>query len=251
MEKIINDFYEVEVNDSLAIIFIKKDVFRLLTTGTESELLLNTLDILQFDPKIKALLFLNTPECYGEKIYDSFLKEIMLFNKESKDIEIPAFCNDMARHREINILNRFVQYLANYKKLCFTVLSGSIVTPFIGASLATDIRYATPEMFFSFAHNKYGLHPSGGLPYFLTHQLGYNKALEIIFSEKITSKEALKLGLINKIVPRENLVEFIINKIEKITQFRSCTLRRTKQLSAYAHNSLSDYFTYEGSLLNL
>ena len=251
MENIINDFYEVEVNDSLAIIFIKKDVFRLITTGRDSELLLKTLDILQFDPKIKALLFLNNPECYGEKVYDSFLKEFMLSSKENSDFEKSSFCDDQVRLREINTLNRFVRYLAKYKKLCFTVLSGSIVTPFIGASLATDIRYATPEMFFSLAHNKYGLHPSGGLPYFLTHQLGYNKALEIIFSEKITSKEALELGLINKIVPRENLLEFIINEIKKITQFRSCTLRRTKQLSAYVHNSLSDYFKYEGSLLNL
>jgi len=251
MEKIINDFYEVEVNDSLAIIFIKKDVFRLITTGRDSELLLKTLDILQFDPKIKALLFLNTPDCYGEKVYDSFLKEIMLSFKESNDSEVSSFCEKNAKFREINILNRFVKYLANYKKLCFTVLSGSIVTPFFGASLATDIRYATPEMFFSFAHNKYGLHPSGGLPYFLTHQLGYNKAMEIMFSEKISSKEALVLGLINKIVSSGNLLDFVINDIEKITQFSSCTLRRTKQLSAYVRNSLSDYFTYEGSLLNL
>ena len=223
----------------------------MLTTSRDSELLLNTLNTLQFDPKIKALLFLNIPECYGEKVYDSFLKENMLSFEERDDFELPSFCDDKVRLREINILNRFVLYLANLKKLCFTVLSGGIVTPFFGASLATDIRYATPEMFFSFAHNKYGLHPSGGLPYFLTHQLGYNKAMEMIFSEKISSKEALELGLINKIVPRENLLEFTINKIEKITQFSSCTIRRTKRLSAYVRNSLSDYFTYEGSLLNL
>ena len=251
MEKIINNFYEIEVKGSLATLFIKKDVFKLLTTSGDSELLLSTLNTLQFDPTIKALLFLNTPECFGEKVYDSFLKENMLSFKESDDFKIPSFCDDKVRLREINILNRFVQYITNYKKLCFTVLSGGIVTPFFGASLATDIRYATPEMFFSFAHNKYGLHPSGGLPYFLIHQLGYNKALEIIFSEKISSKEALELGLINKIVPRENLLEFTINEIEKITQFSNCTLRRTKQLSAYVRNSLSDYFTYEGSLLNL
>jgi len=151
----------------------------------------------------------------------------------------------------LNILNRFVNYLSNYNKLCFTVLSGGIVTPFFGISMATDIRYATPEMYFSLAHNKYGLHPSGGLPYFLIHRLGYNKAIELMFSERITAEEALELGLINKIVPKENLLDFVINDIEKITKLSSCTLRRTKQLSAYVRNSLSDYFTYESSLLNL
>ena len=251
MEKIINAFYEVKVKDSLAIIFIKKDVFNMLSTGHNSEVLFNTLNSLQDNHKIKALLFLNTPECYGEKAYDSFLKKIMLPFNERNGHEVPNFCEKNARLREINILNRFVKYLANYKKLCFTVLSGSIVTPFFGVSLATDIRYATPEMFFSFAHNKYGLHPSGGLPYFLIHQLGYNKAMEIMFLEKISSKEALGLGLINKIVPGENFLELVIEDIEKITQFSSCTIRMTKQLSACVRNSLSDYFTYESSLLNL
>ena len=75
--------------------------------------------------------------------------------------------------------------------------------------------------------------------------------MEIMFLEKISSKEALGLGLINKIVPGENFLELVIKDIEKITQFSSCTIRMTKKLFACVRNSLSDYFTYEGSLLNL
>ena len=75
--------------------------------------------------------------------------------------------------------------------------------------------------------------------------------MELMFSEKISAKEALELGLINKIVPSENFLELVIKDIEKITQLRSCTLLRTKLLSKYAHNSLSDYFAYEASKLNL
>ena len=251
MKKIINKFYEVEIKNTLAIILIKKDVFELLTTIQDSDLLINTLKSLQSDPKVKALLFVNTPECYGEKAYDNFVKEIMLVFDENEDCGMPDFWDKNVRFREIHILNRFANFLANYNKLVFMALSGSVVTPFFGASLATDIRYATPEMFFSLAHNKYGLHPSGGLPYFLTQQLGYNKAIEVMFSEKISAKKALELGLINKIVSTENFLELVIKDIEKITQFRSCTLLRTKLLSKYAHKSLSDYFAYEGGKLNL
>jgi len=251
MKKIINHFYEIEIKDSLAIILIKKDVFELLTTIDDSNLLINTLKSLQSDSNVKALLFANTPGCYGEKSYDNFVKEIMLLFDENDDCGLPDFWDKNVRFREIHILNRFVNFLANYNKLVFMALSGSVVTPFFGASLATDIRYATPEMYFSLAHNKHGLHPSGGLPYFLTQQLGYNKAIELMFSAKISAKEALELGLINKIIPGENFLELVIKEIEKIIQFRSCTLLRTKLLSKYARNSLPNYFLYEGSKLNL
>lgn len=241
--------FEVEVRDKVAVVLIKKDVFKLLTT--EHELLFNSLNSFESDNQIKAVLFLNTPESFGEEVYENFLKENMLPFKEENDFELPNFCNKNVRFRELNILDRLIKYLVNYKKLCFTVLSGSIVTPFFGASLSIDIRYATPEMYYSLAHNKYGLHPSGALPYFLITQLGYNRSMEIMLSDKVTAQEALNLGLINKIISGENVLDLVLSDIKKITQNRSCTLRRTKQLSSFVRESLSDYFTYEGTLLNL
>jgi enoyl-CoA hydratase/carnithine racemase len=141
--------------------------------------------------------------------------------------------------------------LASYKKLCFTLLSGDIVTPFFGGSFAIDIRYATPDMVFSLAHKKYGLHPCGGLPFFLVNQVGYNKAMELMFSDKIDAKEALKLGLINKIIEKNNPVEIALEEISTILKNQSCTIRRTKQLASFTRASLNDYFKYESSLLNL
>ncbi len=249
MKNIINNMFEVEVRDRVAIILIKEDVFKLITTEHES--LFDSLNSFESDNQIKAVLFQNTPECYGEKVYESFLKENMVPFNKLEDFELPNFCNKNVRFRELNVLNRFIKYFLDYKKLCFSLLSGGIVTPFFGASLSTDIRFATPEMYFSLAHNKYGLHPSGALPYFLTTQLGYNRAMEIMFSEKVLAQEALNLGLINKIVSGENALDLVLSDIKKITKLRSCTLRRTKQLSSYVLDSLSDYFEYEASLLNL
>jgi len=249
MKNINNNMFEVEVRDRVAIILIKEDVFKLITT--HHELLFDYLNSFESDNQIKAVLFHNTPESFGEEVYENFLKEYMLPFKEFDGFELPYFCDKNIRFRELNILNRFIKYFLNYKKLCFSLLSGGIVTPFFGASLSTDIRYATPEMYYSLAHNKYGLHPSGALPYFLITQLGYNRAMEIMFSEKVSAQEALNLGLINKIVSSDIALDLVLSDINKITQLRSCTLRRTKQLSSFVREPLSDYFTYEGSLLNL
>ncbi|MBE0423859.1 MAG: enoyl-CoA hydratase/isomerase family protein [Lutibacter sp.] len=245
MENLTTNFYEITIKDELAVLFFKNDVFGLLSNRAQCDLLFETLNNLQHDHKIKALLFLNDPECYGEKVYDSFLGKLMYTETKSKDSETSNFDIRKLSTRENIIINRFVKYISNYKKLCFTVLSGDIVTPFFGLSLATDIRYATSDTYFSLAHNKYGLHPSGGLPYFLVNQLGYSKAIELIFSEKISSKEALKLGLIAKILPKENYLDLVVEDIKKITKYNNSVLISTKRLSSYVRNSLSDYLEFE------
>ena len=176
---------------------------------------------------------------------------MMISFDESERFDTPNFCDKFLRHKEMNILIHFVRYLSQFKKICFILLSGGIVTPFFGASMALDIRYATPDMYFSLAHIKHGLHPSGGLPFFLVRQLGYNKAMELLLKDKITAQEALNLGLINRIIKADNPVNEIINEVQNLTGIRSCTLRRTKQLAAFTRDSLGDYFKYESSLLNL
>ena len=245
MENLTTNFYEVTLRDELAIILFKNDVFELLCNRNNSDSFFEILDNLGEIHKIKALVFSNEPECLGEEAYDKFLSKIMFHEIKSKDSESSNFDDRNLRNKEIIVLNRFVEYISNYKKLCFSVLRGSIVTPFFGLSLATDIRYATPETYFSLAHNKYGLHPSGGLPYFLVHQLGHNKAIELMFSETISSKEALELGLINKIIPKDNFLDVVVDDIKKITKLNNSVLNSTKRLSSYTRNSLSDYLEYE------
>jgi len=77
------------------------------------------------------------------------------------------------------------------------------------------------------------------------HQLGHNKAIELMFSETISSKEALELGLINKIIPKDNFLDVVVDDIKKITKLNNSVLNSTKRLSSYTRNSLSDYLEYE------
>ena len=122
MEKIINNMFEVEVRDRVAIVLIKEDVFKLITTY--HGLLFDSLNSFESDNQIKAVLFQNIPESFGEKVYKNFLKENMLPLNELEDSELSNFCNKNMRFRELNILNRFIKYFINYKKLIFSLLSG-------------------------------------------------------------------------------------------------------------------------------
>jgi len=144
-----------------------------------------------------------------------------------------------------------VKFLANYKKLYVAGLGCSIVTPFIGVILVADLRFATPNARFSFAHNKYGLHPSGGLPFFLDHYVGHSKAVELMLSEDLDSEGAFNLGLVNKILPTEDFDNRCINLVKKYLSPPAATIRSTKRLINFNNYFLEEYFEFESSLLNL
>jgi len=245
MENLTTNFYEVTLRDKLAIILFKSDVFELLCNRNNSDSFFEILKNIEGDHKIKAMVFTNEPECFGEKVYDKFLNKIMFEETISNDSESLNFNNRDLRIKEIITLNRFVKYIKDYKKLSFTALRGSIVTPFFGLTLATDMRYLTPEAHFSLAHNKHGLHPSGGLPYFLVNQLGHNKAIELLFSEKVTAVEALELGLINKIIPEDDFLDSVVNEIKRITRLNETVLNSTRKLTSIVQNTLSEYLNFE------
>ncbi len=125
-------------------------------------------------------------------------------------------------------------------------LTGEIVTPFFGASLAADLRLASEDVMFLLSHAKLGVHPSGALPYFLPKYLGHAKAAKILFfADQIDVNEALELGLINEILPLENFEELCIQKVFQIMSRGSNAIKCTKKLLGYSFEGLDKYLNME------
>ena len=246
-----NDYIEIFNEEKIAVIKFKQKIFEFIIDLDKSDTLLDFINKTEHDREIKAILFINEPHSIDDEEYDKFLSSILTEENLSSENDFTDFCEKNIRFREINILNKIVKHIAKFNKLCFVGITGTIVTPFFGASLAADIRYATENSVFSLAHNKYGLHPSGGLPYFLVQKLGHQKAMEIQLSEKITAIEAFELGLVNKLFPDKDFLNNCINEIKKFTKIKSCTIRNTKRLTNFSRTALNDYFDFEASLLNL
>ncbi|UCH14002.1 MAG: enoyl-CoA hydratase/isomerase family protein [Bacteroidales bacterium] len=251
MDLLRNKYIDVYTEEKIAIIRFKEKIFEFIVNLDESDTLIEFISRTQYDSNIKALLFINEPGSVDDKEYESFLKSILSEEYLMQEDSMPDFCEKNIRFKEINILNRIVKEIANYNKLCFVGIQGTIVTPFLGASLAADMRYAAENTVFVMVHNKYGLHPSGGLPFFLSQMLGHQKAMEVQLSEKITAGEALKLGMINKIFPEKDFLNNCVKEIGKFISIKSCTLRNTKRLTSFNRSLLQEYFDFEAGLLNL
>lgn len=251
MEDLKRNSFETSVADHVACIEIKSGVFDLVTDIEESDMLVEYIRQTEGNPEIKALFILNEDGRFGEEDYDAFIKKILAPGRKEASNKAPEIALKDLRFREINILNKIIKVLSEYRKLCFAGIQGNIVTPFIGACLSMDIRYATQETRFIMAHNKYGLHPSGALPFFLSQYIHHSRALEIQFRDEFSVEEALQLGLVNKIFPKNNFNKRCLHEIQHFIHCESPTIGVTKRLTNYTRKALPDYFLYEASLLNL
>jgi enoyl-CoA hydratase/carnithine racemase len=252
MEKIIDNLYfEASIQDSLAVISLKSEAFELITSLTESQVMMDFIREAEHNHAVKGLLLLNQPHCLGEDAYDVFIRSILREDDSLEDKDVPTFLQKNKRFRQINILNNFIRYLAGYHKLVFVGIGCTVVTPFMGVALVADMRLASPHGIFSLAHRKYGLHPSGAIPFFLTHYLGHSKAIEVQLADRIGAEEAFRLGLVNQILPADNFTRNCMRYIQPyLSNYRS-TLSTTKRLNNFKNRWFQEYMEHEGSIINL
>ena len=154
------------------------------------------------------------------------------------------------RLRQINILNHFILEITKLSKIVVMGLQGCVVTPFFGLSLAADLRLVSDNFMVLFSHIKYGLHPSGALPYFLPKYIGLNHTQELLYmGGSISAKKARELGLINQIFPEKDFHHLCLDAIEILSNRHPNLIRSTKQLLNINITDLEKYFEHESKFV--
>jgi 2-(1,2-epoxy-1,2-dihydrophenyl)acetyl-CoA isomerase len=239
------------VIDDIIFIKFKNDVFETMTDLAESERLLNLLEYLRKDDQINALIISNEPESFGAKAYDKFIIQILHQDLEKNHLYPEEAIDKISRSKQINILNHVILYLIRINKITVAVLNGEISTPFFGASLAMDFRFVSEDMEFVLSHRKFGLHPTGGLPYFLPRYIGHGKAMEYLLTgQKIPAQEALKLNLVNAVLPQKNFDQQVIERIKAINQQDFGSIGVSKRLAYFNRDEIIQYFEMEMEMFN-
>ena len=128
METFDRKSFSTSFEDDVAIIEIKSVLFDLVTDINESNLLIDYIRKTEGTPEVKALLIINEEGRYGEQEYHEFITNILGPQQECDKKGPPRFAKKDARFREINILNKVIKVLSEYRKLCFAGINGDIVT---------------------------------------------------------------------------------------------------------------------------
>lgn len=233
----------------LAVLKISCNAFDTLTNLDQANRVLPWFDLVENDKSIKGILGLTERNCLGQKAYEKFLTEITGRKIEGdKNAEITKFEKTDIRAIEINMLMNLIRKIYSFKKIFISAIYGELVTPFLGISLISDFRIANEDFKILFSHAKYGLHPSGALPFLLPKYLNRQQAAKyLLLGGTINSEEAVEMNLINEIVPNEKFEEISIEKASEYIKVNMGTIKSTKSLMNTNIKELENYFTVESN----
>jgi enoyl-CoA hydratase/carnithine racemase len=236
------------LSDGIGVVRVQADSFMALTDLAESGRFLALFHEAEVNSQVRALLLLGRPGVFADDEYEKFIcHEEAILGQPGQATHLKT---KVIRH--INVLNRVVTQIADFKKIFAFGLQQSVVTPFFGASLAADFRFASQDMFFSPAHCRHGLHPTGALPYFLPRFVGQGKAAEILFQgEPLAAAVALELGLVTAVLPNDDFERRCVQELLPWCQLPGEVILTSKLLLNHANRlGLKRYFDTEAALLH-
>lgn len=239
------------IEKNYGVLHTKSNIFESITDLNRDEKIFKWIDRIEHDKELAGILMINEPDCFGCKAYNKFLSNVSGIElKEDCPEKIEKFENTQVRAIEVNMLMSFIKKFVNFPKLLISCLRGEIVTPFVGLTLVSDYRFFSPSTFFSLQHVKYGLHPSGALPFLLPKYIGQGRAEEILLKGgKINSEEAMSMGLISGIIEEENFTNEARSKAVELFTIDRNVVKSTKDLLFSYRKELYNYFDKEANYL--
>ena len=242
---------EIDVEECIAILKITKNAFVSLAKLEIGESFLKTIDKIGGDKDLKAILIINTPGTYSEEAYTDFLSAVVGNDVPNINLgEISALDRKTIVSRELNVLGRIIMKKLETTKIIISALQGIVVTPFFGASLSSDFRFASVGMSFSLTHIKYGLPPTGGIAFFLPRYIGQARAVELLIrGGNIGAEKALEMGLINKIFAKENFEENCIKEAKEICTIDPRAINLTQSCIYYFQDEFKKCIDRERKLI--
>ena len=132
------------------------------------------------------------------------MKFFSSLSKEKKDNQ------DFKKDREIKFWD--------FTKPIIAVINGLAIGAAITMVLmGADLIYISENAWLEFPFIKRGIIAQSAMSFILPFYVGFQKAKEILyFGDKITAKEALKLGFVNAVLPPDELIPFARDKALKL-----------------------------------
>ncbi|GJQ64363.1 MAG: hypothetical protein SCALA702_34160 [Melioribacteraceae bacterium] len=224
--------FETRLDGEVVIFHIKKNAFSNFTDLEVRDVIIPWLEAVDNYDQIKGVLFLNDYGVFGEKEYHTFIEGMAgKLEKSGDHFKVPRFEKSEIRAIEINLIVTYIKKILGMRKLIAFAMQGDVVTPYFGVSLAADLRYGTPKTNFALSHIKYGLHPTGALPFFLPRYIGIGRSVEYLLKGgKIDSAESLNLGILNKVIPDDVFRDEVIREFKSICKLDLGVIKSTKEL---------------------
>jgi 2-(1,2-epoxy-1,2-dihydrophenyl)acetyl-CoA isomerase len=110
-------------------------------------------------------------------------------------------------------------------------INGVVAGAGMGIALATDLAIAAESAMFTMAYTGIGVSPDGSSTFFLPRLVGTRAAMDMILTNRrVSSEEALSLGIVNSVVPDDELEETAKNLAAKLAAGPTLAYVRARNL---------------------
>ena len=229
--------------DDLAVITILEGANILSSTVSGKENLKAVLNTIRDTPDIKGLAVLYSDKYPGNTEYRRFLQE----NIEAKHYKDKS--NYAVTYK--SALIQFLEMINTYPIPIVGGMSGEIGPDSFGINLAFDLRIAAKGTSFFHPNLQFGLPPSPPLAFYLLRSLGYHRATELILTKpKLSSQEALDLGLIAQVVSTDDLENTCLEKLRHLSPIPDYALVESRRMLQPDIEEIRKYIEagFEGAL---
>jgi 2-(1,2-epoxy-1,2-dihydrophenyl)acetyl-CoA isomerase len=121
--------------------------------------------------------------------------------------------------------------LCTLPKPVIAAVNGAAAGAGMSLALACDLRMMADSASLYTAFLNIGLVPDAGSSWLLARMIGYSKAFELIVEgERISSYQALELGIANRVVPAASLMEEAMAWAQRLVQRPTYAVGLTKRL---------------------
>jgi 2-(1,2-epoxy-1,2-dihydrophenyl)acetyl-CoA isomerase len=110
-------------------------------------------------------------------------------------------------------------------------INGVVAGAGMGIALATDLAVAAESALFTMAYTGIGVSPDGSSTFFLPRLVGTRLAMDMILTNRrISSEEAVSLGIVNKAVPDDELDAEVMKLASRLASGPTLAYVRARKL---------------------
>jgi 2-(1,2-epoxy-1,2-dihydrophenyl)acetyl-CoA isomerase len=229
------DFYSLKRFDDIALLKLGKNfLFNAIEFAVENPLL-DVLGRIADSGKIKVLVIMNCIEQIGCERYADFCRQVLESETDRRSIQ-----------RMCHFFDQLILKILSLDKPIVHADCGEVIPLFLGISLACDYRIIATHTIIQKSYFELETLPKGGSPFFLCKMLGYNRAKELLMSDKdINALEAVEIGIVDQIVPYDKLEEAAIQRAQDLARTSIRSLEGIKKLINYSMKDIQDYLNFE------
>ncbi|MUM64188.1 crotonase [Acidianus infernus] len=184
------------------------------------------------------------------------LEEVTKNFEENNDVKVIIFTGngkafsagaDISQFKELNSISawnfakkgrKVMDYIESISKPTIAMINGYALGGGLELALACDFRIAAEEASLGLPEINLGIYPGFGGTQRLVRAIGKAKAMELMMTgDRISAKEAERIGLVNKVTPLSSLKEETIKFAGKLMEKSPIALAILKSVILYGNDS--------------